>query len=549
MLRRVARRGAQLAAAGTLVSSAAVGGLAAYDQGFRRQLSFWATVLPGVCQYRYASWKYADVAADSRAQEFAKLHKTYAPVALQLILSLRGLFVKFGQVCSVRPEFVPQAYRDAFRALQSDVPGEPVSVVRAVIEAEFGQPLDSIFSSFEETPCGAASIGQAHAAVVARSGESVVVKVQYPDARWQFMADIDCLRTLVGWAQPDSIPAYEEFARQFVEELDYVQERRHLQAVYAAIMPTFGHVVAIPEALPHLCTPKVLTMTMLDGPKLEEEARRQLLAIGVDVSSGNVSDVIKRSATATVSTGEGTNSAGNGVTTDTLSPPVAAPIQPRFASVGRLVVRILGVERSLQLWANLAWSWNVLARQIGAGAEASSNNATVTTAVTRGWMDTLLEVHGHEVFLTDRFNADPHPGNIVVMADGRLGLIDYGQCKELSLDSRRLIAKLVVAIADGRPQAEVAAAFRACGMVTKNDEDEFMAKFASLLFGKLQPEMMERDWHVRLHKLDRIVIFPSELIMMYRMATLLRGLSLALRYNIGVAEHWRGAALKLLETA
>jgi hypothetical protein len=29
-------------------------------------------------------------------------------------------------------------------------------------------------------------------------------------------------------------------------------------------------------------------------------------------------------------------------------------------------------------------------------------------------------------------------------------------------------------------------------MVTKNDEDEFMAKFASLLFGKLQPEMMER---------------------------------------------------------
>lgn len=33
------------------------------------------------------------------------------------------------------------------------------------------------------------------------------------------------------------------------------------------------------------------------------------------------------------------------------------------------------------------------------------------------------------------------------------------------------------------------------GMVTENDEDEFMAKFASLLFGKLQPEMMERGKH------------------------------------------------------
>ena len=37
------------------------------------------------------------------------------------------------------------------------------------------------------------------------------------------------------------------------------------------------------------------------------------------------------------------------------------------------------------------------------------------------------QVHGHEVFLTDRFNADPHPGNIICMADGRLGLIDYGR--------------------------------------------------------------------------------------------------------------------------
>ena len=55
------------------------------------------------------------------------------------------------------------------------------------------------------------------------------------------------------------------------------------------------------------------------------------------------------------------------------------------------------------------------------------------------------------------------------------------------------------------------------------------------------------DWHVRLHKLDRIVVFPSELIMMYRMATLLRGLSLALQYNIGVAEHWHGAAQQLLD--
>ena len=107
------------------------------------------------------------------------------------------------------------------------------------------------------------------------------------------------------------------------------------------------------------------------------------------------------------------------------------------------------------------------------------------------------------------------------------GLVWYmrtGQCKELSSESRCIIAKLVVAIAERKPEAEIASAFRACGaltqhvsvdsgsnpvnsesncfempcrrpgMVTENDEDEFMAKFASLLFGKLQPEMIMFAW-------------------------------------------------------
>ena len=33
----------------------------------------------------------------------------------------------------------------------------------------------------------------------------------------------------------------------------------------------------------------------------------------------------------------------------------------------------------------------------------------------------LLEVHGYEVFALGCFNGDPHPGNILLMPDGRLG--------------------------------------------------------------------------------------------------------------------------------
>lgn len=100
------------------------------------------------------------------------------------------------------------------------------------------------------------------------------------------------------------------------------------------------------------------------------------------------------------------------------------------------------------------------------------------------------------------------------MADGRLGLIDYGQCKRISPDERLAIARFVLAVADRRPPSEVAGALRACGMVTKNDSDQFLHDFGGLLFGKLEPRHMQREWHHTLHASDKIERFPPSLIML-----------------------------------
>ena len=37
-----------------------------------------------------------------------------------------------------------------------------------------------------------------------------------------------------------------------------------------------------------------------------------------------------------------------------------------------------------------------------------------------------MRVHGYQLLLDGVYNADPHPGNVIVLPDGRLGLIDYG---------------------------------------------------------------------------------------------------------------------------
>eukprot|EP00957_Ditylum_brightwellii_P026495 2004199-Ditylum_brightwellii.AAC.1 len=57
-------------------------------------------------------------------------------------------------------------------------------------------------------------------------------------------------------------------------------------------------------------------------------------------------------------------------------------------------------------------------------------------------VDDLIYIHGHEeirdflVLVDGYFNGDPHPGNILLMGieegNPHLGLIDYGQVKELT---------------------------------------------------------------------------------------------------------------------
>ena len=52
----------------------------------------------------------------------------------------------------------------------------------------------------------------------------------------------------------------------------------------------------------------------------------------------------------------------------------------------------------------------------------------------------------HQYFTSGLFHADPHPGNILILEDGRLGLIDYGQTGRLSRELRRQLAIAVVAM-------------------------------------------------------------------------------------------------------
>ena len=54
-------------------------------------------------------------------------------------------------------------------------------------------------------------------------------------------------------------------------------------------------------------------------------------------------------------------------------------------------------------------------------------------------LKTLVQVHGHQLLIDGVYNADPHPGNVIVLEDGRLGLIDYGMVGRLGRAERESI--------------------------------------------------------------------------------------------------------------
>lgn len=65
----------------------------------------------------------------------------------------------------------------------------------------------------------------------------------------------------------------------------------------------------------------------------------------------------------------------------------------------------------------------------------------------------LLETMLRQVMLDGVFHADPHPGNILLLADGRLGLLDFGSVGRIDSLLRTALQQMLLAVEYGDPAA------------------------------------------------------------------------------------------------
>ncbi len=60
----------------------------------------------------------------------------------------------------------------------------------------------------------------------------------------------------------------------------------------------------------------------------------------------------------------------------------------------------------------------------------------------------LVECFMHQYFETGFFHSDPHPGNIFILVDCHVGLLDFGQVGHLSEELRHVLAAILIALRD-----------------------------------------------------------------------------------------------------
>jgi predicted unusual protein kinase regulating ubiquinone biosynthesis (AarF/ABC1/UbiB family) len=226
----------------------------------------------------------------SDAKRESELLDTHLKNALRIVESskqLRGAFMKMTQILSMRDDLFPTEAIDVLSVVQSSVPPMDYALIRKRIVDELGAEPEKLFASFDAEAFAAASLGQVHRARL-RSGEEVVVKIQYPGVEKTVKSDLQNAKALINALKlvardvmrnrdMDYRGVYEELKSRMEEELDYELEAANIelfQKLYAD-----DPEVVIPRVVHERTTRRVITLGYVEGYKI-----RDILAPGIEQS-------------------------------------------------------------------------------------------------------------------------------------------------------------------------------------------------------------------------------------------------------------------------
>lgn len=240
---------------------------------YRRVVRFFAgvvahAVLWEIVLRRILGRRFVERSAPERWQRIARRYRVLA-------VELGGVLIKLGQFLSVRVDVLPRLVTAELAGLQDEVPAERLADIQAVIEAEYQQPIDKVFTWFAPKPEAAASLAQVHRARLL-TGDDVVVKVQRPRIETIVETDLRAIQTATRWLKRyrpvrrrvDLERLYDEFSRTTRNELDFVAEGQNAERFAADFVGDEG--VRIPRIYAETSTRRVLIMENVASIKITD---------------------------------------------------------------------------------------------------------------------------------------------------------------------------------------------------------------------------------------------------------------------------------------
>ncbi len=140
--------------------------------------------------------------------------------------------------------------------------------------------------------------------------------------------------------------------------------------------------------------------------------------------------------------------------------------------------------------------------------------------------DVLLRATLSSVMSGERFHADPHPGNVMVLDDGRLGLLDLGSTGRLDALEQASVAMMLTAIKRNDPELLREAVLEIATSRHAIDDrvlDRALARFMARHLGRAAVPNVSMLQDLAPTFLDLGIALPSSTTLLFRMLVTLEG--------------------------
>lgn len=296
------------------------------------------------------------------------------------------------------------------------------------------------------------------------------------------------------------------------------------------MFPKWSHAVNIPRPYEELCSKHLLVMEYLDGVRLVEGIRSKLGKLAT--LQGRTLEDLEEEHKDAIRNGK--------FVFKTIEENKREQANLRWALYWKDALNPRNVLRTVYNYSPLAFIYGP--------ADYERTEPPVDLGQT---IELLAQVHGYQIFAHGIFNGDPHPGNILLCNDGKLGLIDYGQVKTMTEEQRIKYAMMILAHSNNDKSEIIRLHYDVLGTKTKYRKED-IGYLMSCFYNDRDTDDVTNGLSIAsfidyLEAQDPMVQVPEDYIMACRVSIMLRGLGKAFGLRLRMAPLWAGEANAFLK--